>query len=125
MKVPDYDVRSVAILKKGTVAFAAKHNGRVSLFRIEAGGQPEPWLSRDADIGSFAMSPPGDRIAFTQLVHHRWQLFVMPLTFSQATQLTFAGLQCVHACVERIYSPALRNRLRPRCWTHSTQYDRC
>jgi len=69
-----YDVRGVTFAPSGWIMFAARLNGRISVFRMMPGGQPAMVSSPQEDVDSPAISPDGRLFAFTKLVHHRWQL---------------------------------------------------
>ena len=93
-----YDVRSVTFAPSGWLMFAARLNGRISLFRMIPEGQPILFSSADEDVDSPAISPDGRLIAFTKLQHNRWQLGYVGLLSGEETMLT--GADC------NAYSPA-------------------
>jgi len=69
-----YDVRDVTFASSGWMMFAARVNGRISIFTILPGGKPRLFLSPDEDVDSPAISSDGRLVAFRKLVHSRWQL---------------------------------------------------
>lgn len=85
----EYDVRSVSLLNSGTLLFLAKHDGHARLFTATPRAAPVPFFSVNAEISSFAISPDEHLIAFTELIHHRWQLAVFSTLSRQTSVLTF------------------------------------
>jgi Tol biopolymer transport system component len=85
----NYDVREARFLgSSGALLMAARHQGHQDLFTVLPGQQPIPFSSAAGDIAAFAVSPEGLRIAFTILLHDRWQLEVFDVPSRRVTQLT-------------------------------------
>jgi hypothetical protein len=82
-----YDVRSVSFLRSDLLLFLARHDGQTGIFTVKPGGSPEPFFSTGKEIASFAVSPE-QRIAFTELVHNRWQLAVWEPSSRTESMLT-------------------------------------
>jgi hypothetical protein len=83
-----YDVRDVSFAPFGWIMFAAKVDGRISIFSLVPGSQPEEFLSEDEDVDSPAVSTDNRRIAFRKLVSHRWQLGYIDLATGHERMLT-------------------------------------
>ena len=108
-----YDVRGAQFLRSGALLFVAKHNGRLALFTVTPGNPPAPFFSSPTDIGSFAISPDENHIAFTQLTNNRWQLVLMDPHTLQQTALTSTDCNA--------YSPAW---LKPTTILYATDCGR-
>jgi hypothetical protein len=83
-----YDVRDVAFASSGWMTFAAKVNGRISLFSMVPGEKPRLFLSPDEDVDSPAISPDERFLAFRKLVHSRWQLAYIDQATGRERMLT-------------------------------------
>ncbi|WP_035347214.1 glycosyltransferase 87 family protein [Edaphobacter aggregans] len=83
-----YDVRQAGFLGSGRLLFAAKHEGHTGLYTVSPGHQPGSFFSATDDIAAFAVSPDDRLIAFTELVHNRWQLAVLDTQSNRVTTLT-------------------------------------
>jgi hypothetical protein len=85
-----YDVRAVSFAPGGWLIFSASVNGRISLFRVLPDAQLMMVSSPDEDVDSPSVSPDGRLVAFSKLVHNRWQLGYMDLASGKETMLTLA-----------------------------------
>jgi hypothetical protein len=83
-----YDVRQAGFLTSGQLLFAAKHEGRISLFTVSSGQPPHSFFTAAGDIEAFAVSPDRRHIAFTMLVRNRWQLALLDVQSNSVTMLT-------------------------------------
>jgi hypothetical protein len=84
-----YDVREIRFLRSsGTLLLAARHQGHESLYTVSPGQQLTPFFSAPGDIAAFAISPDDHRVAFTVLLHNRWQLGVFDTESRRSTLLT-------------------------------------
>jgi Tol biopolymer transport system component len=84
-----YDVRDVTFASSGWMMFAARVNGRISIFSMIPGEKPRLFLSTDEDVDSPAVSPDQRLVAFRKLVHRRWQLAYVDVTTGHERVLTF------------------------------------
>ncbi len=85
-----YDVREASFLRSDALLFLAQHEGRTALFTMTPGALPVRFFVPDVEIGSFAVSEDGHRIALTELIHNRWQLAVLNVDSRRTTVLTEA-----------------------------------
>jgi Glycosyltransferase family 87 len=69
-----YDVRDVTFASSGWMMFAARVNGRISIFAMVPGEKPRLFLSPDEEVDAPAISPSERFVAFRKLVRSRWQL---------------------------------------------------
>ena len=99
-----YDVRDVTFAPSGWMIFAARVNGRISIFRMVSGAQPRMVSSPDEDVDSPAVSPDGRLVAFRKLVHNRWQLGYMDVATGHERTLTFGDCN--------VYSPGWAGPIR-------------
>jgi hypothetical protein len=83
-----YDVRDVTFASSGLMMFAARVNGRISIFTMVLGEKPRLFLSPDKDVDSPAVSPDGRLVAFRKLVHSRWQLAYVDVATGHERMLT-------------------------------------
>jgi hypothetical protein len=83
----DYDVRSASFLRSGALLFLAKHDGHSGLFTVNPGAPPVTFFANES-IESFAVSPDERLIAFTALIHNRWQLASLDTLSRRVTVLT-------------------------------------
>jgi hypothetical protein len=83
-----YDVRDVSFTSSGWMMFAARVNGRISIFTMVPGEKPRPFLSPDEDVDSPAVSSDGRLVAFRKLVHSRWQLAYIDVATGHERMLT-------------------------------------
>ncbi len=93
-----YDVRDVTFASSGWMMFAARVNGRISIFNMIPGEKPRLFLSPDEDVDSPAVSPDERLVAFRKLVHGRWQLAYVDVATGHERMLTFGDCNA--------YSPA-------------------
>ncbi len=99
-----YDVRDVTFAPSGWMIFAARVNGRISIFRMVSGAQPRMVSSPDEDVDSPAVSPDERLVAFRKLVHNRWQLGYMDAATGHERMLTFGDCN--------VYSPGWAGPIR-------------
>ncbi len=99
-----YDVRDVTFAPSGWIMFAAKVNGRISIFRMIPGGKPRMVSSPDEEVDSPAVSPDERFVAFRKLVHNRWQLGYMDVATGHERMLTFGDCN--------VYSPGWAGPIR-------------
>ena len=85
-----YDVRDVTFAPSGLIMFAAKVNGRISIFSMIPGDEPRLFSSPDEDVDSPAVSPDERLVAFRKLVHSRWQLGYLNMGTGEEKMLTVA-----------------------------------
>ena len=83
-----YDVRDVTFASSGWMMFAARVNGRISIFNLVQGERPRLFLSPDEDVDSPAISPDERFVAFRKLVHSRWQLADVDVATGRESILT-------------------------------------
>jgi hypothetical protein len=91
-----YDVREAGFLDSSRLLFSARHDGGARLFVVSSGSTPSPFLSIAGDIGTFAISPDVQHIAFTTLVNDRWQLGVVATQTHNMTMLTAEDCNAYH-----------------------------
>jgi hypothetical protein len=91
-----YDVREAGFLDSSRLLFSARHDGGARLFVVSSGSSPSPFLSISGDIGTFAISPDVQHIAFTTLVNDRWQLAVVATQTHNVTMLTAEDCNAYH-----------------------------
>ena len=84
-----YDVRNAIYLRSGELMFTAKLDDRLNLFNVIPGNPPSRFSDPNENIESFAVSPNEKFIAFTKLVHGRWQLGYMNAASHEEKMLTF------------------------------------
>jgi Tol biopolymer transport system component len=83
-----YDVRDVTFASSGWMMFAARVNGRISIFNMVQGEKPRLFLSPDEEVDSPAISPDERFVAFRKLVHNRWQLAYVDVAMGHEHVLT-------------------------------------
>ena len=83
-----YDVRDVTFASSGWMMFAARVNGRISIFTMVPGEKPRLFLSPDEEVDSPAISPNERFVAFRKLVGSRWQLAYIDVATGREHMLT-------------------------------------
>lgn len=97
-----YDVRDVTFTSSGNIVFTARRDGKTSIFKMDAGGKPTPFIAGNEDVEAPAFSPDGQFVAFRKLLRNRWQLVMEDLTNRQERPLTFGDCNA--------YSPEWMNQ---------------
>jgi Glycosyltransferase family 87 len=83
-----YDVQDVTFDSLGTIYFTARIKDKTSIYRIDEAGVPAVFLSRPEALRSPAFSRDGRYLAFTRLLHARWQLELIDLRNREEHRLT-------------------------------------
>ncbi|HEY4045481.1 MAG TPA: glycosyltransferase 87 family protein [Acidobacteriaceae bacterium] len=83
-----YDVQDVTFDSTGTLYFTARMKNKTSIYRIDESGRLALFLSGPDALRSPAFSRDGRYLAFTRLLHDRWQLELMDLKNREERSLT-------------------------------------
>jgi hypothetical protein len=83
-----YDVRDVTFASSDWMMFAARVNGRISIFTMVPGEKPRLFLSLDEEVDAPAISPSERFVAFRKLVRSRWQLAYIDVATGREHMLT-------------------------------------